>query len=63
MNTMISSSPSVQLDYISIVDEASLAPILHITESGRTLIAVAARVGKTRLIDNIIIDFRKDDHE
>ena len=63
MNTMISSSPSVQLDYISIVDEASLAPIFHIMEDRRTLIAVAARVGKTRLIDNIIIDFRKDDHE
>lgn len=63
ISTMISSAPSIQIDYVAVVDETTLAPILHITDDRKTLIAVAARVGKTRLIDNIIIDFRKDDHE
>ncbi|MDT8323127.1 MAG: pantoate--beta-alanine ligase [Bacteroidota bacterium] len=47
-------SGGVQLDYIGIVDPDSFRPIEG--EVGRkALIAVAARVGSTRLIDNIIL--------
>jgi len=50
-------TPSVETEYIDIVDPASLEPVKSI--SGPTLIAVAARVGPARLIDNIIVDLNE----
>jgi pantoate--beta-alanine ligase len=48
-----SSEPEVRVDYIAAVDWATLEPV-H--EVGRgTLFAVAAWVGKTRLIDNFVL--------
>lgn len=50
----VSRTDSVQLDYIGIVDPDSFHPIEG--EIGtRALIALAARVGSTRLIDNTIL--------
>jgi len=46
--------PNARLDYFEIVDPDSLEPISLI--SNRALIAVAAFIGNTRLIDNIIVD-------
>lgn len=46
--------PSVRLDYFEIVDPDSLESVPLISK--RTLIAVAAFVGNTRLIDNILVD-------
>jgi pantoate--beta-alanine ligase len=43
----------LSVDYIAAVDPVSLKPVDVI--SGPTVLAVAARVGNTRLIDNIII--------
>ncbi len=48
--------PLVRLDYAEVVDAATLVPIDEIT--GDTLVALAAHVGKARLIDNVIITFR-----
>jgi len=45
--------PSVRLDYFQIVDPDTLEPVDTI--SGRALVAVAAYVGSTRLIDNTIL--------
>jgi pantoate--beta-alanine ligase len=45
--------PGVHMDYIELVDWATLWPVLTATPG--TLFAVAAYVGKTRLIDNTII--------
>jgi len=45
--------PSVRLDYFEIVGADSLDPVSDI--SGGALIAVAAYVGETRLIDNILL--------
>jgi pantoate--beta-alanine ligase len=47
-------APGVDLEYIAIVDSTSLKPQQNL--SGEILIAIAARVGNTRLIDNIVID-------
>ena len=47
------SEHSVKLDYIEIVNPDSLDPIDTI--SGEALLAVAAYVGNTRLIDNVIL--------
>jgi pantoate--beta-alanine ligase len=45
--------PEVRLDYIEMMDWATLLPV-DVAEKG-TLFAVAAWVGATRLIDNTIL--------
>jgi pantoate--beta-alanine ligase len=45
--------PSVRIDYVSIVDPDSLEPVDQATPGA--LVAVAAYVGTTRLIDNLIL--------
>jgi pantoate--beta-alanine ligase len=51
---LISSEPNVRLDYLEMVDPESLEPVEII--SGKVLLAVAAYVGTTRLIDNIALE-------
>ena len=46
--------PSARLDYFEIVDPDSLESISKISQ--RALIALAAFIGNTRLIDNIVLD-------
>ena len=57
MNEILQSAPNVAVEYVSIVDPETLAQLETITE--RALIAVAAKVQTTRLIDNIIVDLNK----
>jgi pantoate--beta-alanine ligase len=45
--------PSVRLDYLEVVDPNTLEPVEHINRPA--LVAVAAFVGGTRLIDNIVL--------
>ena len=54
MRSMIGTIPSIRLDYLTIVDPETLTEKkdLH----GPILIALAAYFGKTRLIDNILIN-------
>ena len=47
---------SVRLDYFEIVDPDSLEPLSSI--AGPSLVAVAAFIGNTRLIDNIVVTAR-----
>jgi pantoate--beta-alanine ligase len=51
--TIIESKPSARIDYVSIADPDTLQP-LDRARSG-DLMAVAVFVGKTRLIDNLIL--------
>lgn len=44
----------VQVDYLAAVDAQTLLPVSNLTPG--TLVAVAAWVGKTRLIDNFLVD-------
>ncbi|MFA5725172.1 MAG: pantoate--beta-alanine ligase [Candidatus Omnitrophota bacterium] len=53
MKQLISRKKNARIDYIAIVDAASLKPVRKI--SGECLIALAVRIGRTRLIDNIIV--------
>jgi pantoate--beta-alanine ligase len=46
--------PQVVLDYFEIVDPDALDPVEQIAQ--KTLVAVAAYVGSTRLIDNIVLE-------
>jgi pantoate--beta-alanine ligase len=45
--------PAVRLDYLEIVDPETLNPVSDVSRGG--LVAVAAFLGKTRLIDNIVL--------
>lgn len=45
--------PSVRLDYLEMVDPENLDPVKRISTD--TLVAVAAFVGTTRLIDNVVL--------
>lgn len=49
----ISTQPQIRIDYIAIVDPETLEPLQQITSEA--LIAIAAYVGKARLIDNTIV--------
>ena len=48
------SEPLAKIDYVSAVDALSITPIE--TYSGYVLTAIAVYIGKTRLIDNFIVD-------
>jgi pantoate--beta-alanine ligase len=50
--------PQVVLDYFEIVDPDTLDPVERISQ--KTLVAVAAYFGTTRLIDNIALDVRTE---
>lgn len=54
MKNMLEAEPLAKIDYISIVNGETLADV-DVAEDG-TLIAVAVFIGKTRLIDNVILD-------
>ncbi|HKG32881.1 MAG TPA: pantoate--beta-alanine ligase [Gemmatimonadales bacterium] len=51
MRRVLNAEPSVRVEYIAIVEPEGLSPVS--TADGRTIAALAARVGSTRLIDNI----------
>ncbi|MBC8031591.1 MAG: pantoate--beta-alanine ligase [Pyrinomonadaceae bacterium] len=60
VRTTIETEPRVRLDYVSIVDAETLDKLDKLDERP-ILIAVAAYVGKTRLIDNIVVNKAKKD--
>src|SRR4051812_2606956 len=51
MRQVLDAQPGVRVEYIAIVEPEGLSPTA--TADGRTIVALAARVGSTRLIDNI----------
>jgi len=54
MQKIIAATPTVkQIDYIEIVDTQSLQPLDKITD--KALVALAVKIGATRLIDNVIV--------
>lgn len=50
---ILATEPEAQVDYLAIVDPIRLEPVA-VAEQG-TIVAIAARVGTTRLIDNVIL--------
>ena len=55
VRNIIESEPLAHVDYIAVVDNETLEPIEKIGENA-VLIAVAARFGKVRLIDNTVLN-------
>ena len=54
MEDMIKARPTARIDYISIVDTKNLRDVKTI--SGEALVAMAIFIGKTRLIDNVVVN-------
>lgn len=57
MRKILEPSPQLDVEYISIVDPATVRDIDEIADNA--LVAVAAKIGATRLIDNIIVHLHK----
>ncbi len=57
MRKILSRAPSIKIEYISIVDAETLQTTDHIAR--QVLAAVAVRIGSARLIDNILVDVKK----
>ena len=57
LTDVLAAEPRVGVDYAAIVDAATLEPVerLDRAESSETLVALAAFVGRARLIDNVTI--------
>jgi pantoate--beta-alanine ligase len=53
MQEELGQEPAVSAEYIAIIDPEELAPVQ--TVAADTVVAIAARVGGTRLIDNIVL--------
>ncbi len=56
MKRMINSVKSSRLDYVSIVDALTFLPVKKLAHSRKYYVLVACRIGKTRLIDNILVE-------
>jgi len=54
MTSLIQEEPLAQIDYVSIADSNTLEELKHIGHSA--LASVAVRIGKARLIDNVILE-------
>jgi len=50
---LVGEEPGVALEYVAVVDPDTLADLERIED--RALVALAARVGRTRLIDNVLL--------
>jgi pantoate--beta-alanine ligase len=53
MREVLAISPAVRPEYIAVAEPTALAPVETVDDG--TVVALAARVGGTRLIDNIIL--------
>lgn len=55
--TLEGADPVVEVDYLELVDPATLRAPEQPEATSATLLLVAAKVGRTRLIDNAVIDY------
>lgn len=55
MEALISKEPGAKTDYVAIADPETLDILSKIPEQGAILVALAVRIGKTRLIDNMLL--------
>jgi pantoate--beta-alanine ligase len=56
MEAAVAAFPLVNLEYIAICDNIFLLPLEEL--SGEVLVAIAARVGRARLIDNMVLEIK-----
>jgi pantoate--beta-alanine ligase len=58
MRKVLSQAPSIEIEYVSIVDAETLQQLDRIERQALT--AVAVKIGSARLIDNILVDVKKE---
>ena len=58
MCSVLKEEPEAQIEYVEVVDPDTLDPISDV--SGGALLAIAARIGGTRLIDNVLLQSREE---
>jgi pantoate--beta-alanine ligase len=58
LRRVLDAEPGIALDYAEIVDAETLEPVVNLR--GSCLILLAARLGKTRLIDNALVEQEGD---
>jgi pantoate--beta-alanine ligase len=56
MKRIINGAESAEIDYISVVDYSTFLSVREIIKGKKYYILIACRIGKTRLIDNILIN-------
>ena len=56
-NAVVGAEPEVHLEYLAVMDPDTLEPALASTGA---IVAIAARIGNTRLIDNVILGIPAD---
>jgi pantoate--beta-alanine ligase len=56
IRAVVDAEPLARLDYVAITDTRRLEPVATISNDGPTLISMAVFFGKTRLIDNIVLN-------
>ncbi len=54
MRRRLQQERGIRIDYLAVADAQTLEPQQRIR--GRVVLLVAARVGRTRLIDNLLVD-------
>jgi pantoate ligase / CMP/dCMP kinase len=57
VQTSLAKQSDIHIEYVELVEPTTLEPLAEITENG--LLAIAAKIGTTRLIDNILLRTRK----
>jgi pantoate--beta-alanine ligase len=56
IRAVVEAEPLARLDYVAITDTKRLEPVATISSDGATLVSMAVFFGKTRLIDNIVLN-------
>jgi len=54
MRRLLSEAPGARIDYVAVVDAKTLEPVWRLR--GRVALLVAVWIGRTRLIDNLLVD-------
>jgi pantoate--beta-alanine ligase len=61
LSARVDAEPLATLDYAEVVDAEELTPLARLDDGREVLVALAARIGKTRLIDNVTVTVDGDD--
>lgn len=56
MSGVLEEEPAVKIEYVEVVDPDTLQPVEDVSDGA--LLAIAARIGKTRLIDNVLLQWK-----
>ena len=59
VKAVIDTEPRARLDYVSVSDADTLEPLERLDDRS-TLVALAVRIGKARLIDNVILNRKRE---